>query len=77
MEYKLAREEHTRILNPYQSAYLLLDNGTRNPDNSVLEFRAHMDKFFASKTVHQLEGQQHSNVLESARDSYPCVQLVL
>lgn len=56
MEYKLAREEHTRILNPYQSAYLLLDNGTRNIDDSVLQFRADLNRFLAAKTVHQIDG---------------------
>ena len=57
MEYKLAREENVDILNPYQSVYLLLDNGNRKPGNCVTKFRTELDKFLAAKTVHQLDGR--------------------
>jgi len=35
MQYKLARDEHARVLNPYQSAYLLLDNGLESCEDPV------------------------------------------
>jgi len=47
MEYNLARDEQTRVLNPYQSAYLLLDNGRENPEDCVQTFRKQLDKFMS------------------------------
>ena len=47
MEYNLARDEHARILNPYQSAYLLLDNGRGNEEECVLSFRSQFDQFLS------------------------------
>jgi len=47
MEYSLARDEQVRVLNPYQSAYLLLDNGRASDDDGqcVQSFRAKFDEF--------------------------------
>jgi len=53
MEYNLARDEQTRVLNPYQSAYLLLDNGCEDQRDCVQIFRKDFDKFmmFDIKTL--------------------------
>ena len=37
-----------RVLNPYQSAYLLLDNGRPDPEDCVQAFRGQFDKFLSS-----------------------------
>jgi len=49
MEYNLARDEQRRVLNPYQSAYLLLDNGCGREDagHCVQAFRAQFDNFLS------------------------------
>jgi len=47
MEYNLARDEQTRVLNPYQSAYLLLDNGREDSTDCVQSFRRDFDKFMS------------------------------
>jgi len=49
MEYNLAREEQTKVLNPYQSAYLLLDNGRKVPGHCVQKFRALFDNSLSRK----------------------------
>ena len=51
MEYNLARDEQTRVLNPYQSAYLLLDNGREDPADCVQTFRRDLDKFMSDITT--------------------------
>ena len=47
MEYKLARDEHARVLNPYQNAYLLLDNGHEEPQQCVETFRTRLDNYLS------------------------------
>jgi len=52
MEYNLARDEQARVLNPYQNAYLLLDNGREEPMDCVHEFRKQFDDYLcAIKTL--------------------------
>ena len=54
MEYKLSRQEDWRVLNPYQHAYLLLDNSELDAE-SVLDFRRKFEVYLrnsiASKTM--------------------------
>ena len=54
MEYNLARDEQRRVLNPHQSAYLLLDDGCGREDagDCVQAFRTQFDNFLSGiKTI--------------------------
>jgi len=52
MEYLLARDEQSKVLNPYQSAYLLLDNGLdHDAGNIVHNFRSQFDDHLSDVTM--------------------------
>jgi len=51
MEYNLALGQQARVLNPYQNAYLLLDNGRQEPLGCVHEFRQQFDHYLATITT--------------------------
>jgi len=52
MEYNLARDENARLLNPYQHAYLLLDNGRDKPLDCAHDFRKQFDHYLSSIKTH-------------------------
>lgn len=59
MEYKLSQEENSRVLNPYQAVYLLLDNGLSEGGDCALRFRRKFERFIketAAKQMRSLEG---------------------
>ena len=52
MEYNLARDENERMLNPYQHAYLLLDNGRDKPLDCAHDFHKQFDHYLSSIKTH-------------------------
>ena len=46
MEHELAKDKE-QVLDPYQSAYLLLDNGSNDPKDYVQKFRTEFVEFLS------------------------------